>query len=303
MNELDIWTVPNGTMATDFRLDKFVGRYLDVLGATGLNIRTIDGYRKRLNNFCHWLGNQGLNVAHEITTSDISGYLDELRDDLGYKPATINAVLTAIRAYLAWLCEEGLLSENVALIIQWQPRDRPVRWLDKNERYRVIRAAKAESDKRNQLIIWTLLLSGMRGDELINLRPDDVLITANAGTFIIGGDHPRNLPIHSQLRQLLAEYLVTERATSDWLFGSQRSEKLTIRGLQYICRSVGDKAHVEGLTPQVLRHTFAHDLVEARVPLFHIADILGAHVKTVLPYPREDDWKSYRRQLDQIRGL
>ncbi len=284
-------------------LDDYLEAYLGTLGAIGRNIQTIRGYRKRLTDFCSWVANQGIDSAAAITTADITDYCGRLSEANGYKPATMNAVLTSIRAYFSWLCEEGWLSDNPAESLHGVPRDTAPRWLDKNERYRVIRTAKAEDDERNKLVILTLLLSGMRGDELLNLRPDDVIIGAGEGTFVIRGDYPRMIPIHKQLQQPLGKYIIEERAMADWVFGSQRSEKLTIRGLQHICKQIGEKAGVRDLSPQVLRHTFGHDMVTARVSAYQVMSMLGARYEAVTLYLPEAHQKALKDPQSAVELL
>lgn len=276
---------------TNTRLDDYLETYLSALGAIGRNIQTIRGYRKRLTDFCNWVGNQGIDSAAAITRADIMSYVEQLCEANEYKPATMNAVLTSIRAYFFWLFEEGRLSVNPAKSLHGFSRDTPPRWLNKNERYRVIRIAKAETEERNKLIVLTLLLSGMRGEELINLRPEDVIIgVGGKGAFAIrrSSGRGRVLPIHRQLQQPLAKYLVTQRDMADWVFGSQRSEKLTIRGLQHICKQIGERANVPDLSPQVLRHTFGHDMVAAGVSVYQVMKMLGATYQAVTLYLPEE---------------
>ncbi|WP_147512974.1 tyrosine-type recombinase/integrase, partial [Brevibacillus massiliensis] len=159
----------------------------------------------------------------------------------------------------------------------------------------VIRTALNEKNKRNGAIILTLLMAGLRAEEMINLRPEDVLISERKGSIVVRagkGNKRRVVPIPNDLRKCLGEYLVTENATGTWLFRSQRAEQLTYDGLYNLCVSIGKKANVEGLTPHVLRHTYGHDLVASGVRIDIVAKLMGhAKVDTTLIYtqPGEEE--------------
>ena len=50
---------------------------------------------------------------------------------------------------------------------------------------------------------------------------------------------------------------------------------MTTRAIQLICNKIGEKAKIAELTPRVLRHTLAHNLISAGVSIDRVGMILG----------------------------
>ncbi|MCF8566896.1 tyrosine-type recombinase/integrase [Alicyclobacillus tolerans] len=263
-------------------------QYLNALRAVGKSDITIKNYRSQLVKFFDWLAdNDG--SPDEITSIDAVEYRDYLQNERGLKPGSVNTALATIEAYCKWLQEEGRLDHNPLAKVKKvdQVRNAP-KWLTKSEKYRVIRAALKEKNPRNKAIILTLLTSGLRVSELVNLRPDDVMLSDRKGSIVVRagkGNKMRIVSIPKDLRDTLGEYLVDGRATGTWLFDSQRGEKLTDKGVQHLCSDIGRKAGIEGLTPHVMRHTYCHDLVTKGVGLEVVARLAGhSKIETTMIY-------------------
>jgi site-specific recombinase XerD len=277
--------------------DRMLNEYFAHLTATGKSENTIKTYRRQLTQFFQWLEkNSDCTDPKSITSIDAVEYRRYLQDVKGLKPASINTALATIEAFCVWMQKQGYITHNpLADVKRVEQVQEAPKWLSKNEKYRVIRAALNEKNKRNGAIILTLLMAGLRAEELINLRPEDVLISERKGSIVVRagkGNKRRVVPIPNDLRKCLAEYLVTENATGTWLFPSQRAEKLTYDGLYNLCVSIGKKAKVEGLTPHVLRHTYGHDLVTSGVRIDVVAKLMGhSKIDTTLIYtqPGEEE--------------
>ncbi|TLN00650.1 integrase [bacterium] len=263
--------------------------YLGHLIAEGKSEQTIKTYRLQLTKFFEWLKAQGGSDDPKETTSiDAVEYRNFLQE-AGKKPATVNTALASIEAFCKWMQDEGYISHNpLAKVKRVDQVQEPPKWLTKNEKYRVIRAAMREKSKRNTAIIFTLLFAGLRVSELVSLKPDDVSLSERKGIIIVRagkGNKRRVVPIPRDSRECLGEYLTGDRATGTWLFGSQRGEQLTVKGVQHLCTAIGKKADVEGLTPHVLRHTYCHDLVAKGVNIGWVAQVAGhAKVDTTMIY-------------------
>lgn len=280
-----------------------LNQYLNALRAVGKSDVTIKNYRSQLLKFFDWLAeNDGSPDA--ITSIDAVEYRDYLQKERGLKPGSVNTALATIEAYCKWLQEEGRMDHNpLAKVKKVEQVKGTPKWLNKSEKYRVIRAALKEKNKRNQAIILTLVLSGLRVSELVNLKPDDVMLTDRKGSIIVRagkGNKMRVVSIPKDLRDCLGEYLVDGRATAEWLFDSQRGEKLTDKGVQHVCADIGRKAGIDGLTPHVLRHTYCHDLVSKGVGLEVVARLAGhSKIETTMIYtqPGEDEMQAAVEKL------
>ncbi|WP_371366271.1 Tyrosine recombinase XerD [Sporomusa rhizae] len=255
-----------------------IDSYLAAMQATGKSEQTIKTYRSQLQKFMNWLlENSGTTDAKEITSIDAVEYRTYLQEVRKLKPASINTALAAIEAFCNWMLEEGYINHRpLAKVRKVEEVQEPPKWLDKSEKYRLIRTALNDKSKRNRAIIFTLLLAGLRVSELVSLTPDDIIISERKGSItVIGkGNKRRTVPMPKDLRECLSDYLV-DNAGITWLFGSQRGEQLTVKGVQHLCASIGGKAGVDGLTPHMLRHTYCHDLVGKGVPIEMVAKLAG----------------------------
>lgn len=268
-------------------------KYLDAITATGSTPRSIATRRLQLTKFLSWLEERtGETDARNITPMDASEYRRFLHEEKKQAPNSVNTALSSIHSFCQWMVDEGILPSNpVAKVRRIETVVTAPRWLDRNEKHRVIRATQSsEVDLRDAVIVLTLLQTGLRVSELVELEVDDVTISTRSGHLVVRsgkGMKHRTVPIPKEARELLAEYIVTRRAVGTFLFEGQRDPKMTTRAIQLICTKIGERAKVNGLTPHVLRHTFAHDAIEAGISIDRVALMLGhSKLDTTMIYTR-----------------
>lgn len=277
--------------------------YLLSLKATGKSEQTIKTYRSQFNKFMEWLEiNGGTNDHKEITSIDAVEYRTYLQEIRKLKPSSINTALAAIESFCIWMMEEGYIDHNpLAKVKNVEEVKNSPKWLDKSEKYRLIRTVLQDKSKRNQAIMFTLLLSGLRVSELVSLTPEDIYLSERKGTLtVIGkGNKRRTVPLPKELRECLTEYLL-ENAGIQWLFGSQRGAQITVKGVQHLCAAIGKKANIKNLTPHVLRHTYCHDLVSKGISIELVAKLAGhAKIETTMIYtqPGEQEMQAAVEKL------
>jgi site-specific recombinase XerD len=280
-----------------------IEEYLAFLKATGKSEQTIKTYRSQLGQFMKWLTeNGGTDDPRQITSIDAVEYRAYLQGVRGLKPASINTALAAIEAFCTWMLDEGYISHRpLAKVRKVEEALKAPKWLDRSEKYRLIRTTLNEKSKRNRAIIFTMLLAGLRVSELVSLRPDHIAISERKGTLTVTGkgNKRRSVPIPKELREYLSDYLF-DNASIQWLFGSQRGEQLTVKGVQHLCATIGKKAGIENLTPHILRHTYCHDLVSKGVAIEIVAKLAGhSKIETTMLYtlPGEQEMQAAVEKL------
>lgn len=253
--------------------------YLDSLVAQGKSAATLRTYRTQLNLFARWLDEKGYeNDLTKVSQVDVADYRQHLADK-GRLPRSINTALASIDAFYNWLHEEGRIPFNPAARVKRAKQvNEPPKWLTRSERARLIRTAEHEKDMRNTVLVLTCLLAGLRASEVCDLKHEDIIIGERKGSIVVRngkGSKRRVVPIERDLREWLAKYMTERHVSGEWLFPSQRGERLTYDGLHAVCVTVGDRAKIDGLTPHTLRHTFGHELASRGVPLQVIATLMG----------------------------
>ncbi|HDQ74208.1 MAG TPA: recombinase, partial [Chloroflexi bacterium] len=237
-------------------------------------------------------------------------------------PATVNRRLAGLRAYAAWAKSTGALATDPTAEVQFVDEQRsPPRWLDRQQQVALrrtldltleraeleARLAELEGRPPPPALIWTrrdvalvlfLLNTGLRVAELTHLDLDHVELHPRSGqaTVLGKGCKRRTIPLNAEARSALAAWLaVRPESASPALFTGRRGARLGARSVQRIVARCG-----EGLTPHVLRHTFAKNLVNAGVGLEKAADLLGhSRLDTTRIYTRPG-WQDLEEAVEAL---
>ena len=120
--------------------------------------------------------------------------------------------------------------------------------------YNVVWTAKNFQD---MLIVKTLLYTGVRVSELVNIKLTDIDLNAFQIRIIEGkGKKDRIVPFSPAFRETLAMHVHNMKKTNArYLFESNRQKKYTDRAIRQILRKYSDKAGLkQPLFPHALRH-------------------------------------------------
>ncbi|HEX4784926.1 MAG TPA: site-specific integrase [Candidatus Sulfotelmatobacter sp.] len=226
----------------------------------------------------------------EISASVVTGFLSELERERGISVRSRNLRLTAIRSFFTYLALEvptntGQIQQVLAI-----PQKRHVRtlvnFLNRDEAEALLRAPNLNTwaGRRDHALMLLALQTGLRLSELIALRKNDVKLQGGAHVRVIGkGRKERCTPLAKRTVAVLRAWSKESwRDKGEILFVNARGGQLSADGVQYIvakhasaashaCESL-TKKHV---TPHVLRHTAAMELLQAGVDRTVIALWLG----------------------------
>lgn len=166
-------------------------------------------------------------------------------------------------------------------------------------------AAKTERNGAIRAVLLLLPLTGLRISELCSLemsavqQRDEVTYLAFRGK----GDKPRNVPLGAEGLTILGAWL-EKRGDEEGSMFPGRGGALRPGTVRDACRRIR-KAHPElaGLTPHVLRHTYATRMVGAGVDLASLKALLGHESLTTTQryiHPGVDD---LARAVASVEGL
>lgn len=148
-------------------------------------------------------------------------------------------------------------------------------------------SSKGKEGLRDRLIIEMLYATGVRVSELVNIKINDIDFN-NRRIIVCGkGNKERIVYYGEYAMKVLNEYLRgRENINNQYLFLNNRGEKLTDRGVRYIIdnimKNLSVKTHV---TPHVLRHTFATDMLNNGCDIKVVQELLGhSSLKTTEVY-------------------
>lgn len=259
--------------------------------------RSIESYVSDITAFFNAAGH---NDPAMITTPGITAYRKQLVA-AGRKPATINRALIALRRYLDDCLKRGLIPDNpaapVRLLDQVAP---PPRQLTDHE-IRVLLAAARKYGGRHTLrdtaIITLFLHTGLRREELINLRPEDIQLSERKGTLIVRsgkGGKRREIPLNATARGAAQTLLSAEFPQIDRLI------PLTPRAINAMLQRYSHHARIDLVTPHDLRHAFGYRMYRATKDIRALADLMGhSDIKTTMRYTQQTE-ADIRAAVDSI---
>ncbi|MBT3635021.1 MAG: phage integrase family protein [Candidatus Marinimicrobia bacterium] len=132
----------------------------------------------------------------------------------------------------------------------------------------IARSRGNQIDVRNHLIIEVALGTGLRVSELSNLKIEDLHLGKGQNTLIVRngkGGKDRVIGFNSKLKSLILDYLDYRVSCSQYLFHSERGEKMTRFGIGRVFKTIAEKTDVVAPHHSIhsLRHTYATNLYKA----------------------------------------
>lgn len=269
--------------------------WLDV--EKGLASKSQENYARFLNRFLSWLAESGLDrlKPHELTPQHVWDYKMYLsrrssaKTGAPLKRSTQNYYLIALRLLLSYFAERDIVSLPVEKVkLGRDKHERQVRFLSVSELEKLFAAPDAllPQGLRDKAILEVFFSTGMRISELVGLNRDQVRVRPGMKELEIGivgkGGKARTVYFSERALEILYKYLLTRADNEKALFINYRGPKNSSRRLApgAIERMIKKYALIAGLparliTPHVLRHSFATDLLSQGVDLRTIQEFLG----------------------------
>jgi site-specific recombinase XerD len=278
-------------------LKSHLNNFLDWLEIEkGLSPKTQENYARFLKKFFDWLKiNRLENLRpHELTLEHIRKYRIFLSRQclslkrLPLKKTTQNYYLIALRSFLSYFLEHDILSlppEKIKLAKEKTERQIKFLTLEQIEKLFSVPNTSTVQGLRDRTILEILFSTGMRIGELVNLNRDQFKITPKTKDLEITiiGKGGRVRPVYFSERAIfwLKKYLNTRQDNEKALFINYRGKKDAAKRLsaRSIEKNIKKYSLMAGLpfniTPHVIRHSFATDLLSQGVDLRTIQEFLG----------------------------
>ncbi len=225
--------------------------------------RTQEVYLYYNEKFLHFIQKS----PREVSGGDIRTYLLWLMER-GKSSSTVNLAHNALSFYYGTLLHKGVRA------IPYQSREQKMREvLTKDEMQRLIAAL---INPKHQLLISTLYASGVRVDEVIRIKVNDLdfsrkLLLVHQGK----GKKDRYTIISTTAIKQIQHHLKERTILSPYVFATPTGH-ITDRTVQAVLNHARKKARItKKVTPHILRHTFATHLMEAGVKTEYIQQLLG----------------------------
>ena len=283
--------------------------------ARSLSPHTVRAYTADLEHAGRHLGPEKL--IHEIDRHHLRNYISRMINDEKLKETSAKRRLTTVKQLFRWLEREETLSispfHRLDATIRL-PRTLP-RALTTDEIRKLINRASFEAKTRNSFaakmmnfVIITLFVSGLRIGELTSVSLLNVQ-SANGAILVRGkGNRERRIFLSGpEAREHLEQYLHarnTIETSESVLLISANGTVVTPQQIRRRLISLAKRANIQRrITPHMLRHTAATQLIEAGVDIRFVQKLLGhASIATTQIYTHVSD-VSLQETLERANTL
>ena len=276
--------VPDAAADLSVVIDGFLGH---ASVERGLAHNTIEAYSRDLSAFASFLEGVGVDNLAALEREHVSGFVCAL-DAKGQSARSRTRTLVAVRRLLLYAQTEKLLDHDPMDGIE-SPRHSPglPRVLKPEETAALLAAIDTGTllGLRDRAMVEVLYGAGLRVSELVTLPLS--ALDARAGLLHVTGKggKERVVPLGEAALAAIAAYLADARdrlrgrlaTETDALFLTRRGRAMTRQNFFSMLRKLAQRAGIpsDRVSPHVLRHAFATDLLDGGADLRSIQSMLG----------------------------
>lgn len=290
----------------DTKLGTLARQYLEYLEIErGRSLKTLENYERYLICFLSASGvKEPMDITDEIIRSfrlwlnrQEAGIREGRRETL--KKKTQNYYLIALRSFLKYLRKRGVESYAPERIELAKVSERTIDLLTPSDLRRLLGAPETDTLKglRDKAILELFFSTGLRLSELcslsrdIDLGRDEISVRGK-------GEKVRVVFLSDDAKEAIAAYLKKRKDMDDALFvqDSKRTRndgsiRLTPRSVERMVKYYAAKAGImDKVTPHILRHSFATDLLYNGADIRSVQMMLGhSNISTTQIYTHVTD--------------
>lgn len=256
--------------------------------------KTIENYHHYLQRFTDWIG---ADVSPRMITiekvQNFRLFLNRLEDEKGAQLLSIktqNYHIIALRAFLKYLIKNDIQTLSPEKIDLSKIPERSVEYLNREELERLFEAVNGTDVRgaRDRALLETLYSTGLRVSELVSLNRAQVDLQRKEFMVRGKGRKPRIVFLSDRCVNAIREYLKLRDDNFEPLFLNYRRSKqkeditlgekrrLSTVMVEYLVRNYARKAGIiKKVTPHVLRHSFATELLVNGADIRSVQEMLG----------------------------
>ena len=237
---------------------------------------TIRGSYSSLSFFLKFMKETAKGRIEEIDRGDLEAFVEH-EQDRGLKLSTVRLRLAVLKAFLRFMVDGGIISEEV---FPWKlkikmPETLP-RAMDPDD---VDKLLAVKGSVRDCAMILLLLRTGMRIGELLRTRVSDVNTEEKKVLIYEGEKNQRGRVVYfsDDAKEALQAWMNQRDRRMELLFYGYKGRVLSYPAARMMFVKCLKEAGLsdKGYTLHCLRHTYATDLINARMPLECLEKLMG----------------------------
>jgi integrase/recombinase XerC len=270
-------------------MEEALAEFLRHLGLEkNASVHTVKSYREDLNQalefFRSRLGGKAAQPG-QLTTRVLRAYLAWLHEQ-GYAKTTVARRVSAVRSWCRFMCRQGTLSVNPADGLRGPRQDKKLpHFLSVADMNRLVQTPRGDEPMglRDRAILESLYSAGVRVSELTGMNLEDLDLDSGMLTIRGKGKRERLAMLGSRASKAMKDWLAERETFAQGRGMRQPAVFLNRRGTRLTSRSVGRllEKHLAqaGLdrrtSPHTLRHSFATHLLDAGADIRSVQELLG----------------------------
>ena len=253
---------------------------------------TIKSYIRVNRDFLIFTGKS----PEEIENGDVKKYLYYMVNQKKVATSTLNIIINALKFYYGEVLKKDFIIE-----VKRPKKDKKLPVVLSREE--VKRILDVTTNIKHKAILMLMYSGGLRVGEAVRLKPKD--IDPERGLIHIKGSKGRKdrYTILSQNVMIVLREYYTQYKPKKWLFeGAKPGKHISIRTVQTIFKHACAKAGIK-ISAHSLRYSFATHLLESRIDLRYIQEILGhksSKTTEIYTYVSKASLTSIKNPLDSI---
>lgn len=261
-------------------MEQILNVYLNDLELNNFSTKTIKTYRNNLLQLIRYLNSIGITNIEDIAPLHIKQFIAFKREN-NSSAVYINNLLKCYRPFFNWCVDmEYIEVSPMTKIKNLKAPKTIIQTFNDTEAKAMMEYYKGSDflSIRNKTIVTLLFESGIRANELCNIKVSDFM-----QTYIIingKGSKQRIAPISMPLLKQLNKYMRYRNRQfeqpNDYLFLSRNNNKLTVEMLEVIVKdcSISVRKEIRS-SPHTIRHFYSQQQILKGTDIFTLSLLLG----------------------------
>ena len=266
--------------------EKLINEFINVLkNEKKYSENTIISYQSDLDLFKFFLIEKGVSKINSVDYQVIRSFLNYLYEKK-YSNRAIARHISSLRSFFKYLKKLNIIDSNPMILISNPKIEKKLpKVIYYNELEEIMKTPDLNTPLgvRDSLILELLYSTGVRVSELVNIKISDINFNKKEIRILGKGSKERIVLYGSKCSNILEHYihdirsnLYNEKYSSEWLLLSKTGKQINQREIRFIIDDIVNKAGLKmHISPHVLRHTFATDLLNNGADLRSVQQLLG----------------------------
>ena len=247
------------------------------------SINTITSYKRDLLLFNEYLIKESLSFDN-IEYQDIRLFYNYL-DSKKYNKSSICQILSSIRSFYKYLLNNNYIKTNIFKYANNPKKDKLLpKFLYDNQLNELFSIPDLNTSLgiRDRLILELLYSTGIRVSELVSIKVNDFNYDDMSLKILGKGNKERIVYFDDYTLEYLNKYLslredlLKDKIDSNYLLLNKNGNRLSDRGVRLIIDNLINKSTInEKISPHVIRHTFATNLLNEGCDITTVQELLG----------------------------